>query len=201
MDCTGETKPIASSTRSAFMSNSEPGTSCIFPSFHSRRAATSFSILPFLPSRRLVATAQSRLAPSSCEDEVRSRSGQYGHTGFLSRSGGIGRSSNWVTDVAPWRFEVPTQSEPVSPPPMMTTCLPAATNSGTLESPATRRFCSGRKSIANITPPSSRPGTGRSRGCSAPPASTTASNSSVMVVASSVVAAALPAPSGAVPTT
>ena len=31
-----------------------------------------------------------------------------------------------MTDFAPWRFEVPTQSEPVSPPPMTTTCLPLA---------------------------------------------------------------------------
>jgi hypothetical protein len=35
--------------------------------------------------------------------------------------------SSWVTEAAPWRFEVPTQSEPVSPPPITTTCLPLAT--------------------------------------------------------------------------
>ncbi len=46
---TGATKPIASSTRSAFISNSESGTSCIRPSFHSTRAAISLSILPLLP--------------------------------------------------------------------------------------------------------------------------------------------------------
>ena len=38
----------------------------------------------------------------------------------------MGSSSNWVTEAAPCRFEVPTQSDPVSPPPMMTTCLPVA---------------------------------------------------------------------------
>ena len=31
-----------------------------------------------------------------------------------------------MTDVAPWRLDVPTQSEPVSPPPITTTCLPVA---------------------------------------------------------------------------
>ena len=80
-----------------------------------------------VPSKRLVATAQSRSQPSSCEDDVRSLIGQYGHTsGLFSASGGCGSSSNCVTDAAPWRFDVPTQSEPVSPPPMTTTCLPVA---------------------------------------------------------------------------
>ncbi len=83
--------------------------------------------LPLLPSKRLVATAQSRSQPSSCDDDVRSFTGQYGHTsGLFSRSGGCGRSSNCVTDFAPCRIDVPTQSEPVSPPPITTTCLPAA---------------------------------------------------------------------------
>ena len=31
-----------------------------------------------------------------------------------------------MTDAAPWRFDVPTQSDPVSPPPITTTCLPVA---------------------------------------------------------------------------
>ena len=34
--------------------------------------------------------------------------------------------SSWVIDFAPCRIAVPRQSAPVSPPPMMTTCLPAA---------------------------------------------------------------------------
>ena len=34
--------------------------------------------------------------------------------------------SSWVTDFAPWRNEVPMQSEPVSPPPMTMTCLSLA---------------------------------------------------------------------------
>ena len=45
---------------------------------------------------------------------------------MFSCSGGIGMSSNWVTLFAPWRLLVPTQSLPVSPPPMTTTCLPSA---------------------------------------------------------------------------
>lgn len=174
---TGWVKPIANSTRSALISNSEPGTSAILPSLNSRRQALSALTLPFLPMNSLVATAKSRSQPSSCEDEVRSLVGQYGHTsGLFSCSGGIGISSNWVTLAAPWRFEVPTQSEPVSPPPITTTCLPLA-EIGLGLSPATCLFCGIRNSSAKCTPPSSRPGTGRSRGTSEPPASTTASNS------------------------
>ena len=130
---------------------------------------------------RLVCTDQSRSQPSCCEEEVRSLSGQSGHTSALfSFTGGWGMISSWVTEAAPWRLEVPMQSEPVSPPPITTTCLPlavsvpfgAALASG---SPATRLFCWVRKSMAKWMPSSSRPSTGRSRGASAPPDSTTAS--------------------------
>jgi hypothetical protein len=41
-------------------------------------------------------------------------------------SGGLGSSSNWCTERAPWRWQVPRQSAPVSPPPMITTRLPVA---------------------------------------------------------------------------
>ena len=59
------------------------------------------------------------------EDEVRIFIGQFGQVSALfSFSGGAGMISIWVTERAPWRFEVPMQSEPVSPPPMTTTCLP-----------------------------------------------------------------------------
>ena len=34
--------------------------------------------------------------------------------------------SSCVIDAAPWRVDVPRQSAPVSPPPMITTCLPSA---------------------------------------------------------------------------
>ena len=40
--------------------------------------------------------------------------------------GGAGMISKLVTESAPWRIEVPMQSEPVSPPPSTTTCLPVA---------------------------------------------------------------------------
>ena len=44
-----------------------------------------------------------------------------------------GRISNWCTDTAPWRCAVPRQSAPVSPPPMITTRLPAAVIGGVVE--------------------------------------------------------------------
>ena len=109
---------------------------------------------------------------------MRSFSGQSGQVSSLfSLSGGRWMISIWVTEAAPWRFEVPMQSEPVSPPPMTTTCLPSARIGMTLPSGSslTRRFCCGRNSMAKWMPSSSRPGIGRSRGFSAPPASTTAS--------------------------
>ena len=87
------TKPIANSTRSAWISNSLPGISTILggplPSrCHSTRAAMSFSTLPSRPSKRLVVTDQSRSQPSSCDDDVRSLIGQLGHTsGLFSDSG------------------------------------------------------------------------------------------------------------------
>ena len=58
---------------------------------------------------------------------MRSFNGQLGQVSSLfSFSGGFGMISSCVTDSAPWRIEVPMQSEPVSPPPITTTCLPAA---------------------------------------------------------------------------
>ncbi len=58
-----------------------------------------------------------------------------GHSGQGVRSsgrcsGGSGSSSSCVTDSAPSRIELPTQSAPVSPPPTTTTCLPAAVITG-----------------------------------------------------------------------
>ena len=66
---------------------------------------------------------------------------------LFSDSGGCG-SSNWVTEAAPWRLLVPTQSEPVSPPPITTTCLPLASVWLVRRSPATALFCWRRKSMA-----------------------------------------------------
>src|SRR4030067_2487605 len=123
---------MASSTRSALRLNSLSAISLIFhwpfsSCFQSRRTALRVVTLPSLPERLLVATAQSRVQPSSCELEVRSLFGQCGQvSGLFSLFGGLGHSSNWVTEAAPWRIDVPTQSEPVSPPPITMTCLPLA---------------------------------------------------------------------------
>ena len=70
---------------------------------------------------------QSRMPPSSCELSVRSCRGQSGQGVEAARSsGGLGMISNWWTLFAPWRWLVPRQSAPVSPPPMMRTRLPVA---------------------------------------------------------------------------
>ena len=106
------------------MSNSVPG---IGLNLLSTRAQCSFLTWPFSPENFTVPTAKSRSAPSSWLDEVRSFSGQTGQVSSLfSCSGGCGMISKLVTDSAPWRIEVPMQSEPVSPPPITTTCLPVA---------------------------------------------------------------------------
>ena len=78
--------------------------------------------------------------------EVRWIRGHCGH-GFavMSRAcGGWGLWSSWVTLTAPCRFAVPRQSAAVSPPPMMTTRLPAASIGVTANSPVRTRFASGR---------------------------------------------------------
>ena len=83
--------------------------------------------------------------------------------------------SSWVTEAAPWRSAVPRQSAPVSPPPMMTTCLPSALIGGRCRSPSCTRLAGTRYSIARWMPARSRPGAGRSRPRVDPPASSTAS--------------------------
>src|SRR3990172_2154883 len=72
-----------------------------------------------------------------------------GHSGqglFSGRSsGGRGRSSYWSTSRAPWRWTVPRQSAPVSPPPRMITRLSFAETkaSAGISSPSLRRFWGG----------------------------------------------------------
>ncbi len=84
----------------------------------SRRAASSCS-------------PNARSPPSSWLEEVRNTSGQRGHGLSAARVvGGAGISSTCVTLAAPWRSAVPRQSEPVSPPPRITTRLPAAFSRG-----------------------------------------------------------------------
>ena len=174
---------MARATSSAFSSNSDPGISSIFqrPStiFHATLMQRTAVTCP-LPSSTndLVTTSQSRSQPSWWDEEVRSLCGQFGQVRALSSlSGGFESISIWVMLVAPCRLEVPMQSDPVSPPPMTTTFLSAADMNGSSGSapPWTRRELLRRKSIAKWMPSRSRPGTGRSRGTSQPPASTTAS--------------------------
>jgi hypothetical protein len=59
---------------------------------------------------------------------VRSFIGHTGHgvTSSGRRSGGSPSNSICVTDAAPSRCAWPTQSAPVSPPPITITCFPAA---------------------------------------------------------------------------
>ncbi len=77
-----------------------------------------------------------------------------GHGLLAARvSGGRGMISSWVIDAAPCRLDVPIQSDPVSPPPITITCLPLAVMEPfgaalASLSPATRRFCWTRKSMA-----------------------------------------------------
>ena len=181
--CTGPTKPIASSTRSAGISNSVPGTSTIFiaPSvlFHSTRTAISFSTLPSLPSKLLGRDRQVALAAFF----VRRRGAQLDRpvrpdSGLFSCSGGMRQQLELRHRLRAWRFDVPTQSRAGVAAADDHDVLAGGAGSGRATlSPATTLFCCGRNSIAKCTPSRSRPGTGRSRGCSAPPASTTASNS------------------------
>ena len=52
---------------------------------------------------------------------------KVGHGWLAGRSlGSCGMICSTVTSLAPWRMDVPRQSDPVSPPPMITTCLPSA---------------------------------------------------------------------------
>ena len=107
--------------------------------------------MPFAPAKPVVEIEYSTLAPSAWLEETRNFSGQCGQESPLfSFSGGIGMISSWVTDLAPCRNDVPMQSLPVSPPPMTMTCLPSAVICGSSRcgSPATRRFCCGRKVMA-----------------------------------------------------
>ncbi len=53
---------------------------------------------------------------------------------------GSGRMSSWTTDSAPCRRAVPRQSEPVSPPPTITTCRPSAVIAGVARSPSPTRL-------------------------------------------------------------
>ena len=124
---------MASSTSSQGSSNSEPSTGHeLGPAVRRRRPSRPRSprrarTWPAPSSRNsAVVTEKIRSPPSSSADEVRRMSGQVGHGLSPVRSGGgSGMISSWCTLRARWRWTVPRQSAPVSPPPMMTTCLPS----------------------------------------------------------------------------
>ena len=86
------------------------------------------STLPSEPERCVVEIAKSRSPPSFSAYDVRSFIGQRGH-GVRSSgrfAGGSPSTSIWVTEAACSRCAFATQSAPVSPPPITTTCFPAA---------------------------------------------------------------------------
>ncbi len=175
--CTGCTKPMASSTRSALSSNSLPGTG-----LHLAIDADAVELLHLavLAGEGLGHDGEVALGalPAGSTRCAASTASPARSAALFSCSGGIGMISSWVTESAPWRIEVPMQSEPVSPPPITTTCLPSARIGSVVE----RRLLARRGGSAAAGNPwrsgcraRSRPGIGRSRGFSAPPASSTAS--------------------------
>ena len=97
----------------------------------------------------------SRMPPSSWAEETRKTFDHWGQGLVGAReSGGRGTISNWWTLLQPWRWTVPRQSAPVSPPPMMITCLSVAVSELAVdcESPATRRFWSGQEVHREVDP-------------------------------------------------
>ena len=128
----GPVNPMARNTRSAGISRSEPGTGSNDGPVGPFTISTSWTAMArtppsSLPRNSALVIEYRRSPPSSCADAVRMMTGHVGH-GFASAraSGGGGMISSCVTEVAPWRCAVPRQSAPVSPPPMMITCLPSA---------------------------------------------------------------------------
>ena len=157
-------KPMARSASWQGHSCSLPGSSRNFcwpedsSVYHSIRTVFTARTWPLSsPRNSFDRIPHSRRQPSSCEELVRRITGQFGHgvfdgrwlrRGYFPRSGGCGSSSNCVRLFAPCRLLVPSQSEPVSPPPITTTSLPSARICPCTSSPAFRLFCCGRNSIA-----------------------------------------------------
>src|ERR1017187_2904539 len=113
---TGPRKPMARSTKSASSVSSVPGAGANFGGGPMRTACNCFTRPCSSPVNFTVETLQSRTPPSSCELSTRSCMGQRGHGVEGERSsGGLGNSSNCVTEAAPWRWVVPRQSAPASP--------------------------------------------------------------------------------------
>ena len=90
----------------------------------------------------------------------------------------MGINSNWVTLAAPWRLLVPTQSEPVSPPPITMTCLPSAAQLALDLVARVHAVLLGQELHREVDAIEVAAGHGQvARDCSAPPVSSTASNS------------------------
>ncbi len=101
------TKPMANSTRSASISNSEPGTSSKIGRPSSVRISTvwprsALTAPDPLSTNSVVVTEKRRCPPSSWAEEVRRMSGHSGHGLSASRSlGGSAMISSWCTEAAP----------------------------------------------------------------------------------------------------
>ena len=161
---TSSGRPAPHSARTARMARSRPGLVASRNAFESDRPVA-------LAALGLRARGREHAWP-----RVRCGQGVWS----VRPSGGLGMISICVTERAPWRIEVPTQSEPVSPPPMTTTSLPVARMASVLRGWRRPRRAG---STASGSPwrtrrrRRSRPGMGRSRGAVEPPARTTASKS------------------------
>ena len=174
-------KPIAMKTRSASIISVRPvfhisGRPPFFAGNHSTSStSTPFSVF-FSPMKRTEARFQRRMHPSSWLLLVFSTCGYRGQGVVgLCPTGGWGMISICVTLAA---LAVPTQSLPVSPPPMTRIFLPLQLmmSLGGMTMPSRIRFCCDNSSRAKWTPFRLRPSMGRSRGTSEPMAIQTASN-------------------------
>ena len=125
--------------------------------------------------------AYSRTPPSSCAEETRKTLDHCGQgSSACAMSGGRGTISNWWTLRQPLAMDGAQAVGPgVAAADDDHVAVAGEMNArSSIASPATRRFCFVRKSMAKWTPSSSRPSIGRSRGWVAPPQRQTASNRS-----------------------
>ena len=124
--CTGETKPMASSTRSASILNSRSFDWLQLPIHAHAMKRLHLAALIALEARG----HHAEFAPGALRLARRGpqlRAANSASSAALSSfSGGFGMISSCTTDFAPCRNDVPMQSEPVSPPPITTTRLPVA---------------------------------------------------------------------------
>ena len=172
----GPTKPIASSTSSAGCDSSVPATGSNggAPLFRSQWIC---STLP-LPERcggrdREAAARRPPSARTTCAASRARAATASARPGGCA--GGSPSSSICVTDAAPSRCALATQSAPVSPPPITITCLPAAVMRRAR--PCRRRRGFGRRGTPSRSARrrARARATGRSRGTREPVQSTIAS--------------------------